>query len=122
MQSPIESADDLAKQTEMKYGTVEGGSTMGFFQVVHLTYISYIVFMTLSSKTICDYVSLLSYSDKAYYIAMYTKLFGIFKIYFVKFKNVNPSWPDKCFCDIIIHWVDKSLPGRKSHITCHFVK
>ena len=33
MQSPIESADDLAKQTEIKYGTVEGGSTMGFFKV-----------------------------------------------------------------------------------------
>ena len=33
MQSPIESADDLAKQTEVKYGTVEGGSTMGFFKV-----------------------------------------------------------------------------------------
>ena len=36
MQSPIESADDLAKQTEIKYGTVEGGSTMGFFQVGQL--------------------------------------------------------------------------------------
>ena len=33
MQSPIESADDLAKQTEIKYGTVKGGSTEGFFKV-----------------------------------------------------------------------------------------
>ena len=33
MQSPIESAEDLAKQTEIKYGTVEGGSTQGFFRV-----------------------------------------------------------------------------------------
>ena len=33
MQSPIESADDLAKQTVIKYGTVEGGSTMAFFKV-----------------------------------------------------------------------------------------
>uniref|UniRef100_X2AX36 Glutamate receptor n=1 Tax=Capitella teleta TaxID=283909 RepID=X2AX36_CAPTE len=32
MQSPIESADDLAKQTEIKYGTVKGGSTEGFFK------------------------------------------------------------------------------------------
>nr|ARJ36889.1 glutamate receptor 2 [Hirudo verbana] len=32
MQSPIESAEDLAKQTEIKYGTVEGGSTQGFFR------------------------------------------------------------------------------------------
>ena len=36
MQSPIESADDLAKQTEIKYGTVEGGSTMEFFRVTCL--------------------------------------------------------------------------------------
>jgi hypothetical protein len=33
MQSPIESADDLAKQTEIKYGTLKGGSTEGFFKV-----------------------------------------------------------------------------------------
>ncbi len=36
MQSPIESADDLAKQTEIKYGTLEGGSTMGFFEVCYI--------------------------------------------------------------------------------------
>lgn len=34
MQSDIESADDLAKQTEVKYGTVKGGSTEEFFQVI----------------------------------------------------------------------------------------
>ena len=34
MQSPIESAEDLAKQTEIKYGTVDGGSTQGFFKVI----------------------------------------------------------------------------------------
>ena len=33
MQSPIESAEDLAKQTEIKYGTVIGGSTQDFFRV-----------------------------------------------------------------------------------------
>lgn len=33
MQSPIESAEDLAKQTEIKYGSVESGSTTAFFQV-----------------------------------------------------------------------------------------
>ena len=32
MQSPIESADDLAKQTEIKYGTVDSGSTKDFFK------------------------------------------------------------------------------------------
>ena len=33
MKSPIESVDDLAKQTEIKYGTIKGGSTMTFFRV-----------------------------------------------------------------------------------------
>ena len=33
MQSPIESADDLAKQTEIKYGTIDSGSTKAFFKV-----------------------------------------------------------------------------------------
>lgn len=33
MQSPIESAEDLAKQTEIKYGTVVSGTTQEFFRV-----------------------------------------------------------------------------------------
>ncbi len=33
MQSLIESAEDLAKQTKIKYGTVSGGSTEAFFKV-----------------------------------------------------------------------------------------
>ena len=33
MRSPIENADDLSKQREIKYGTLYGGSTMSFFQV-----------------------------------------------------------------------------------------
>ena len=33
MTSPIENADDLSKQTDIKYGTVYGGSTMTFFKV-----------------------------------------------------------------------------------------
>lgn len=33
LQSLIESAEDLAKQTEIKYGTVIGGSTQEFFRV-----------------------------------------------------------------------------------------
>ena len=33
MDSPIESAEDLAKQTKIKYGAVEGGSTATFFRV-----------------------------------------------------------------------------------------
>lgn len=33
MQSPIESAEDLSKQTEIRYGTVDSGSTREFFEV-----------------------------------------------------------------------------------------
>ncbi|KAI3361544.1 hypothetical protein L3Q82_013687 [Scortum barcoo] len=33
MESPIDSADDLAKQTKIEYGVVEDGSTMNFFKV-----------------------------------------------------------------------------------------
>lgn len=33
MITPIESASDLAEQTDISYGTLEGGSTMTFFRV-----------------------------------------------------------------------------------------
>jgi len=33
MLTPIENADDLAKQTEIQYGTLHGGSTNAFFKV-----------------------------------------------------------------------------------------
>lgn len=33
MDSPIDSADDLAKQTKIEYGAVRDGSTMTFFKV-----------------------------------------------------------------------------------------
>lgn len=33
MDSPIESAEDLAKQMKIKYGSVKGGSTVAFFRV-----------------------------------------------------------------------------------------
>ena len=35
MESPIESAEDLAKQTKIKYGTYCCGSTNAFFQVMN---------------------------------------------------------------------------------------
>jgi len=38
MQSPIESAEDLAKQTEIKYGVVESGTTREFFRVGYLLF------------------------------------------------------------------------------------
>jgi glutamate receptor, ionotropic, invertebrate len=36
MDASIESAEDLAKQSKIKYGAVKGGSTLGFFKVIHL--------------------------------------------------------------------------------------
>jgi hypothetical protein len=33
MQNPIENAEDLSKQTEIKYGPVRSGSTENFFKV-----------------------------------------------------------------------------------------
>lgn len=33
MEVPVESADDLADQTNIEYGTIHAGSTMTFFQV-----------------------------------------------------------------------------------------
>lgn len=36
MITPIETAQDLAEQTEISYGTLEGGSTMTFFRVSSL--------------------------------------------------------------------------------------
>jgi hypothetical protein len=33
MDSPIESAEDLAKQTKIKYGALQGGTTASFFRV-----------------------------------------------------------------------------------------
>lgn len=38
MVSPIESAEDLAKQTEIAYGTLDSGSTKEFFRVSVLTF------------------------------------------------------------------------------------
>ena len=43
MVSPIESAEDLAKQTEIQYGAVDGGSTKEFFRV-NFFYVKFIVY------------------------------------------------------------------------------
>ena len=42
MNSPIESAEDLAKQTTIAYGTIAGGSTMTFFRVNNLYTINHV--------------------------------------------------------------------------------
>jgi hypothetical protein len=38
MITPIESAEDLAEQEEIEYGTLQGGSTMTFFRVISCIY------------------------------------------------------------------------------------
>jgi glutamate receptor, ionotropic kainate 2 len=47
MESPIESAEDLAKQTKIKYGALESGSTRAFFRVRALFYF---IFSSLQSR------------------------------------------------------------------------
>jgi hypothetical protein len=39
MDSPVNSAEDLAKQTKIKYGTYCCGSTNAFFQVTQISYV-----------------------------------------------------------------------------------
>lgn len=35
MDSPVDSADDIAKQTKIEYGVVKDGATMSFFKVMY---------------------------------------------------------------------------------------
>ena len=42
MESPIESAEDLAKQTKIKYGCLESGSTRAFFRVTTMNLVSFV--------------------------------------------------------------------------------
>lgn len=45
MVSPIESAEDLAKQTEIAYGTLDSGSTKEFFRVSALRELDRLLFI-----------------------------------------------------------------------------
>lgn len=47
MDSPIESAEDLAKQTKIKYGALRGGSTAAFFRVSKFNKISLVNFINV---------------------------------------------------------------------------
>lgn len=47
MQAPIESVEDLAKQTKIKYGIQAGGSTAQFFKVGHWFWMSKTVFNSI---------------------------------------------------------------------------
>lgn len=48
MDSSIESAEDLASQSKIKYGAVTGGSTMGFFRV--FTFIFFLSHLLVKKK------------------------------------------------------------------------
>ena len=61
---PIKSAEDLAKQTVIKYGVMDGGSTMKFFQK----------------------------SDNPTYMTMWEFMSGMSRISCVVFTNVNISY------------------------------
>lgn len=50
MVSPIESAEDLAKQTEIAYGTLDSGSTKEFFRVSSLQLIELADYYFIISK------------------------------------------------------------------------
>lgn len=57
MVSPIESAEDLAKQTEIAYGTLDSGSTKEFFRVSSLHLIGpagfyFIIFLQMQIHTV----------------------------------------------------------------------
>lgn len=52
MVSPIESAEDLAKQTEIAYGTLEGGSTKEFFRVSTHWSFSFTIYKLFQSNLI----------------------------------------------------------------------
>ena len=51
MESPIESAEDLAKQTKIKYGCLESGSTRAFFRVSISRIVLVIMFTTFTSPS-----------------------------------------------------------------------
>lgn len=53
--SPIESAEDLAKQTEIAYGTLDSGSTKEFFRVSALPLIQPAGFHFSFTKTTLQY-------------------------------------------------------------------
>lgn len=60
MDASIESAEDLAKQSKIKYGAVWGGSTLAFFKVTYtmttitsvLKFVFFFFFVTFQQKGI----------------------------------------------------------------------
>ena len=55
MDMPINSADDLVKQREIRYGTVENGSTQQFFKVGTVVWLSYVAILLENNYVIILY-------------------------------------------------------------------
>lgn len=50
MVTPVESVEDLARQTEIRYGIVRGGSTQSFFEVISPVCLSSAISLFLSVR------------------------------------------------------------------------
>lgn len=73
MDSPIESAEDLAKQTKIKYGALKGGSTAAFFRVIF--FVHYITFFLQLRTPNCLHLRwLLTIGFKALLNILYKKI------------------------------------------------
>jgi len=74
MLTPIDSADDLAKQTDIQYGTVNGGSTKDFFRV----WLS-LSFSTKSSLNLAYFLWGYSVFRSSYAVCSFSLKVGILK-------------------------------------------
>ena len=73
MDSPIDSADDLAKQTKIEYGAVRDGSTMTFFKVTRRLTIALSMSPTYQGMTSCRFLTTPSQSECLFRAALNTE-------------------------------------------------
>lgn len=67
MVSPIESAEDLAKQTEISYGTLAGGSTMSFFRVCNVNTI-YLILLLVQRRKVIIFLASVNCKQTFYFV------------------------------------------------------
>lgn len=67
MQAPIESVEDLAKQTKIKYGIQQGGSTAQFFKVPRCLWFE----ETVTSETLASTCLVLLRRDLPSHVALH---------------------------------------------------
>lgn len=102
MESPIDSADDLAKQTKIEYGVVEDGSTMTFFKVSY----NWILLNQQSLPMPC-FAAL-------YHAGIYVYTFCYFAA-IVSMPKMNSKYPYCCFITINTYIIYLTI---KCHISC----